>query len=64
MKSYPDCDATLTRAEREAPFAISEPDNDPLPARTRMLVVWDGPLWAEIEPQAVEARATCDQEPA
>lgn len=42
-------DATLTQAEREAPFAMPPAGNDPLPPSTRAVVVWDGDEWTEID---------------
>ncbi len=41
---------TLTSAERSAPFAVlKDDDGEPLPAKTRTLMCWDGPEWAEID---------------
>lgn len=41
---------TLTRAEREAPFALGTGDGEPLPRPTRLALEWDGPRWAETDP--------------
>ena len=43
-------DGTLTRAEREAPFAIGDGDCEPLQRPTRLALEWDGRRYTEIDP--------------
>ena len=43
-------DDTLTRAEREAPFALGDGDGEPLPVCTRLAIEWDGRRYAETDP--------------
>lgn len=43
-------EATLTRAEREAPFSMGDGETEPLPAPTRLALEWDGRHFAEIDP--------------
>lgn len=53
--------ATLTTAERIAPFAVLiDPDHEPLPEPTRVGLMWDGLEWAEIDVETgdVLARGT------
>lgn len=51
-------DDTLTRAEREAPFALGDGDGDPLPACTRLAIEWDGLRYAETDPATGAVLAT------
>lgn len=52
MKPLPPAiDHTLTRCEREKPFAIAEPDDDPLPSVTRAALLIDGDRYAELDPR-------------
>lgn len=53
-------DGTLTRADRLAPFAIGEPDEEPLPAKhlRRLPVDWNGMEWSAIDPETGEVLET------
>lgn len=40
---------TLTRADREAPFALGDGDFDPVPRPSRTPIDWDGLAWTEFD---------------
>lgn len=45
--AYPDCNATLTREEIAAQFALADPDLEPMEGPTRVPTTWRGPVWFE-----------------
>lgn len=58
----PTIDATLTAAERAAPFRLAAPDDEPLPPVTRYGIEierrWNGPDWTDINPATGEILAS------
>lgn len=53
-KHQPDKAAGYYGFTTASPFALTPPDNDPLPRLTRTAILWEGPAWTEIDPATGE----------